>query len=146
MSSQHDTENRPERDLERLASDTLNSSAKALSKAAKKRNRAYFKARANGEFLCPIDAKIKESGKDHPKKGPASFVLHLLIEADGYALTEFELMAYAGSSYIRSAVASLREFGWIITTSNRLTRDRYKRRIQKTVYSLDPTNNNITTN
>ena len=97
------------------------------------------------ESPCPIDEKIRSSGKAYPKNGPASFVLHLLIEADGYALTEFELMAHAGSNYIMSAVASLREFGWIITSSNRLTRDSYKRRIQKTVYSLDHKNNGIST-
>ena len=126
-------EDRPERDLERIANDSLDSTADDAREAAKEHLRAY-------------NDTLEKSGKPSPKKGKAAAILRELITAEGYALTESELSQASGTDYVRNAVASLREMGWVIIDSIRQTRDRGGRRIQKTVYSLDQTNNNITTN
>ena len=126
-------EDRPERDLERIANDSLDSSADDARAAAKEHLKAY-------------NDTLEESGKPFPKRGKAAAILRELITAEGYALTESELIEASGTGYVRNAVASLRERGWIITASNQFTRDRGGRRIQKTVYSLDQANNSITTN
>ena len=106
--------------------------SKAASNTSELRGSAYH-----------VDEQILQAGRSFPKKGKASAVLRELIAADGYSLSESYLIQTSGTNYITSAVAALKDMGWIITSSRRFTRDRTGRSVQKTCHSLDHINNGI---
>ena len=134
MSSQHIIEDdRAERDPERIAADSLESSADEVREAAKEHLRAY-------------NDTLVRSGKPFPTKGKAAAILRELIAVEGYSLSENHLIQVSGTDYITSSVAALRDMGWIIASSRRFVRGRGGRHVQKTCYSLDPKNNGITLN
>jgi hypothetical protein len=134
MSSQHTTEDdRPERDLERIANDSLDSIADDAREAAKEHLRAY-------------NDTLEKSGKPFPKKGKAAAILRELIAVEGYSLSENHLIQVSETDYITSSVAALRDMGWIIESSRRFVRGSGGRNVQKTCYSLDHKNNRITFN
>lgn len=126
-------DDRPERDLEQLASDLLDPSADDAREASKERLRAY-------------NDTLEKSGKPYPKKGKAAAILRELIAAEGCSLSESHLVQASGTAAIRSAVAALKDMGWVIVSLRVFARDRGKRNVQKTCYSLDHKNNGITPN